>query len=372
MKIFISSVISGYETERAAAEHAVSVLRHEPVLAEKFQASPLSPQAACLGALRTADLVVLIVGGRYGYPQASGLSATHEEYRDAQGKKDIIVLIQKGIDREPAQATLLQEVQVWEAGHLTKEFSTPEELQDVLIGALHEWDMANAVAPLDPAELIARAVRGLSAPDSNRSTPTLEVSVAGGPAQSILRPSEMEGSELHRQLRLGALDGPQALFDPATGTAVGMDGDLLKIVHGDRYGSNDWVSISGFGDVVVSQKLERRDRNSMTIALIEEDVTAALLQALKYASWTLDKIDQTNRLTNIAIAAQITGGEYLGWRTQAEDNASPGRGTMRMGSSNTPAYVHLTPAHRVRAALRTDLARISEDLIVLLRRRRAD
>ena len=370
MKVFISSVISGYEAERAAAAKAIRVLGHEAVMAENFQASPLSPQAACLGALRTADLVVLLVGSRYGYPQASGLSATHEEYREAQGRKDTIVVIEQGVDREEAQVDFLVEVQKWEAGHMTKTFSSPEELHDVLIGALHQWGMSNAVAPLDPAELINRAIGNLSRPESNRSEAVLEVSVAGGPAQAVLRPSEMEDTELHRSLRLGALDGPQALFDPATGTAVGMEGDTLRIVHGDRYGSNQWVSLTGFGDVVVSQKLERSDRSNMMVAIIEEDVTATVARALRFAGWTLDKIDPSSRLTHIAIAAQVVGGEYLGWRSRAEDAANPRTATMRMGASNAPAYVHLSPAHKVRAALRTDIGRISADLTVLIRRQR--
>ncbi|WP_082547469.1 DUF4062 domain-containing protein [Rhodanobacter sp. Soil772] len=370
MKIFISSVISGYEAERAAAEKAIRLLGHEPVLAENFPASPLTPQAACLGALRTADLVVLIVGSRYGYPQAAGLSATHEEYRAARGTKNTVVLIQQGVDREPLQAAFLEEVQAWEAGHMTKNFTSPAELQEVLIGALHQWDMANAVAPLDPTELLARALGNLSQAGSNRSSAILEVSVAGGPAQSLLRPSEMEDTELHRSWRLGALDGPQALFDPAVGTAAVMDGDTLRIIHGDRYGSSEWVSLTGFGDVVVSQKLERPNRRSMIIALVEEDVTAAVVRALKFAAWTLEKIDPSSCLTHIAIAAQIVGGDYLGWRTRAEDDANPTSGNMGMGSNSTTTHVHLSPAHRVRAALRTDLSRISEDLTVLLRRQR--
>ncbi|MEO7067289.1 MAG: DUF4062 domain-containing protein [Rhodanobacter sp.] len=370
MKIFISSVISGYETERAAAKKAIELLGHIPVMAENFQAGPLTPQAACLGALRTSDLVVLLVGSRYGYPQAAGLSATHEEYRAAQGVKDTIVLIQQSVGREQDQASFLDEVQSWEAGHLTKDFTSPVELQEVLIGALHQWEMANVVAPLDPAELLTRAAGNLSRVDSNRSNAVLEVSVAGGPAQAILRPSEMEDTELHRAWRLGALAGPQALFDPSVGTTVEMDRDTLRIIHGDRYGSNEWVSLTGFGDVVVSQKLDRPDRRSMIIALIEEDVTAAVVRALKFAAWTFDKIDSSSRLTHIAIAAQIVGGDYLGWRTRAEDEASPTSGTMGMGSSSGTAHVHLSPAHRVRGALRTDIGRISADLTVLLRRQR--
>src|SRR6185295_20078467 len=83
MRVFVSSLISGMEPLRRAARDAISTLGHQPVMAEDFAARVSSPQVACLGDLRQADLVVLILGDRYGDIQASGLSATHEEYREA-------------------------------------------------------------------------------------------------------------------------------------------------------------------------------------------------------------------------------------------------------------------------------------------------
>src|SRR3546814_12464509 len=88
MKIFISSLISGMEIERAATKRAIELLRHEAVMAEYFGAQVSSPQIACLTGLRQSDLVVLVLGTRYGVKQASGLSATHEEYREARGRSE--------------------------------------------------------------------------------------------------------------------------------------------------------------------------------------------------------------------------------------------------------------------------------------------
>ena len=79
MKVFVSSLISGLESLRAVARDAITTLRHEAIMAEDFGARPNSPQVACLTGLRNADVVVLILGERYGAIQASGLSATHEE-----------------------------------------------------------------------------------------------------------------------------------------------------------------------------------------------------------------------------------------------------------------------------------------------------
>ena len=101
MKVFVSSLIAGMSDIRIAARNAVTTLRHAPIMAEDFGAQPNSPQVACLRGLRESDLVVLILGERYGAEQASGLSATHEEYREAKSTKPVIAFVQEGVDREP-------------------------------------------------------------------------------------------------------------------------------------------------------------------------------------------------------------------------------------------------------------------------------
>ncbi len=54
MRVFISSVITGYEHFRVAVAAAVESLGHEVIRAEDFGASPGTPQQACLGGVRRA------------------------------------------------------------------------------------------------------------------------------------------------------------------------------------------------------------------------------------------------------------------------------------------------------------------------------
>src|SRR3954466_7233563 len=84
MKVFISSLIRGLEAFREAAASGITTLGHRPVRAEDFGAAPDTPQQACLAGVRDADALVLIVTATYGHVQASRLSATHEEYREAR------------------------------------------------------------------------------------------------------------------------------------------------------------------------------------------------------------------------------------------------------------------------------------------------
>jgi len=137
MRVFVSSLIAGFLEERAAAKSAIETLRHEPIMAEDFGAQPNSPQIACLQGLRSADLVVLILGERYGQPQASGLSATHEEYREAKGSKPVLAFVQEGVSPEPEQSAFIQEVQEWEGGFFRVSFSDPENLRTLITQALH-------------------------------------------------------------------------------------------------------------------------------------------------------------------------------------------------------------------------------------------
>ena len=66
MEVFVSSLISGMEEDRAAVRRAIERLGHRAVMAEDFGARPDSPQVACLRELRRSDAVVLVLGARYG------------------------------------------------------------------------------------------------------------------------------------------------------------------------------------------------------------------------------------------------------------------------------------------------------------------
>lgn len=125
MKIFLSSVISGMEEFREAAREAAESLSHTVIAAEDFGASPLSPQQVCLTGVRQADVVVLLLGTRYGAGQPSGLSPTHEEYRAARGSKPVLAFVQAGISPEPGEDAFIKEVSHWEGAGYRQTFTTP-------------------------------------------------------------------------------------------------------------------------------------------------------------------------------------------------------------------------------------------------------
>jgi hypothetical protein len=235
MKIFISSLISGFETFRAACKGAVTTLRHEPIMAEDFGARPHAPQVACLQGLRESDLTLLVLGERYGaVQQGSRLSATHEEYRDAQGRKPVIAFVQAGITPEPEQAAFIKEVEGWEGGLMRGGFSTVDELRDGVIRALHDYSLATMAGPVDPKILVETAIGLLPEQERNVSRgPLLNIAIVGGPFQSLLRPAEIEAPDLADALHQAALFGDTRILDRKHGVVPKLDGSALVLTQSD-------------------------------------------------------------------------------------------------------------------------------------------
>lgn len=360
-KIFISSLISSMLVFRAAAKEAIEQLDCEAIMAEDFGAKPTSPQIACLQGVRQAAAVVLLMGKHYGETQSSGLSATHEEYRDAREKRPVFGFVQKVDQRELEQKAFIDEAGKWASGLLWQEFSTPDELRRLVTKQLHGWMVANATGPIDEQAMLQEAMSAL--PEEQRGYSqfgrSLVLSLAPGPKQAVLRPSEIEKTQLADEISQAALFGATKLFSTEKSNVVKVQGQALVLTHDQSRGE---VRLEPEGTISIRLPLNLAGHG---VVVIEEDVVHTLSQALRYATWLLDKVDPTQRLTHCALAAKITGGDGGTWRTQKEQEASPGSFQMFMGK---PEAVHLRPAHRPRAALTQQAEEFVEDLVALLRR----
>lgn len=371
MKVFVSSLIRGFEPFREAARSAVTTLRHEPVMAEDFGAQPNSPQIACMRGLRSADLVVLVLGEQYGYVQGtSGVSPTHEEFLEARDTKPILAFVQEGVTRDAQQAKFVSDVQGWQQGYFRGGFKTPEELKDLVTRAIHDYQLAHATAPLDVNVLTQSAISVLPRSRNRHSiqSPILNLAIVGGPLQRILRPAALEQPKLLTDLHQRALFGDPKLFDSSKGMNSDIEGAALYLEQdgGAR------IQLDEQGALVLRLSLEHPGpRNhggySASFALIEEIVVRQLTAGIAYADWALELIDPTQKMTHVSLAARIDASEHLGWRTQAEDDASPNSGTMGFGGGEERPPVAVD---RPRAALRFDTASLAEDLMVPLRRQR--
>ena len=368
MKIFISSLIGGFGEYRAATLAAIKSLGQKAIMAEDFSAGVSSPRVACLDGVRQSDLVILLLGADYGaVQQVSGLSATHEEYREAKDRRPVIAFVQDGVQRDPAQAAFVTEVQDWQGGLFRGGFTGADGLRDAVTQAIHNFQLSSATAAVDAHEMLARAnelvpregrsqMRGMSGP-------ILHLVVVGGPAQTILRPVEIERPELAHSLMREATYGPHSIFDPAYGSKQAMADGKLELTQE----TGAAIMLDERGSVRLSVPVAKG--GGMMGALIEENLIAALERGLAHAAEILAAIDSTQKLARLVIMAALETGGMMGWRTRREDEASPNSMTMSMGfDRGEKAPVHFQPPDRARAALVFERERMVEDFVTLLRR----
>jgi hypothetical protein len=216
------------------------------------------------------------------------------------------------------------------------------------------------------AKALTQAALGLM-PDPDRHSsrgPFLQLAVAGGPVQAVLRPAELEAPALAEALHQAALFGGHRIFDGRRGVELDLAGAALVLAQdsGNRMQLDEKGAVQL--QLLLREPEEGRGSFSGFPALIEETVLARIQAGLAYSAGVLDHIDATQRLTHLAIAARLDGGDHMAWRTQREQDASPNSGSIGWGRDDRPAVAITKP----RAAIRLDQRRLAEDILVPLRR----
>ena len=150
MRVFVSSVVGGYEEYRTAAQNAIEALDHEAVLMERTHPSSPGPsRGECRRKIEGSDVVVLLLGSRYGDPEESGKSPTHEEFDHARSVgKPILVFVEDVDERDVAQGDFLAKISGWEDGYFRTKYSAPITLVTEVVKALTAL-VTRAEAPED-------------------------------------------------------------------------------------------------------------------------------------------------------------------------------------------------------------------------------
>ena len=193
MRVFISSVKLSLEDERRALPGQIRALGHEPVMFEDFTAQGDPSREACLKAVQSSDLVLLILGASYGYTfPETDQSATHDEFNEARRNGQTVYVFNKNVEeREPEQQAFVDVVGQYASGAFWKSFSSTTELMTQVTAAILEF--MSAPSPLTyeplltPPEVLWRdewgTHRGWGA--SNEATfVETHVTLLGGPNRS--------------------------------------------------------------------------------------------------------------------------------------------------------------------------------------------
>ncbi len=364
-RVFISSVIAEYIEYREAVAAAVRAVNCEVIRSEDFNARPETPQQACLNELRMSDIVVFALGATYGKHQSSGLSATHEEWKEAtKGQKPILIFVEKVDTREPEQTEFIQEVEQWEGGRFRKSFDSLADLQEKVTQALTYWLLAEASSPVDKDAMIAHAEQALPKHQPYFSgDSSLIVVVASGPCLQILRPTELQDGQLCQDLQQAAMFGDNPPLNSQEATRPKHDPTGRLVIEQ----ASASITLDKHGTILMEQPIALYQGKwfSGIPSIIEEDIYEIIVRSLRFASEVLDMIDETNRITDIVALAVFYNTNGRPWRTRAEYTASPNSATLDEDRSGVVVGKD-QPTIR-RSNLYHQAEQIAGDICVLLR-----
>ena len=156
MKVFLSSVIGGMEECRGGGKAGS---RDTGAHRRSSRGLPRLTKQPAAGLPRSVPrngrrVVALLLGTRYGAPQASGLSPTHEEHREARGRKPVLTFVQAGVTPGLDQEEFIEEVSSWRGGGYRQPFETAASLAAAVTRGLHEWELNQQVGPVNESDLI--------------------------------------------------------------------------------------------------------------------------------------------------------------------------------------------------------------------------
>lgn len=195
-RVFISSVMADLADERRAAAAAITDLGAEPVWFEAFGGRDDDPQAAYLAEVASSHVYLGILGRTYGRLLPSRLSATHEEYREAERRGlRISVWVHASEDFQGDQRTFVDEVRQF---HTTGSYGSPNDLASGITARLSRI-AAEELSPwckLDDIVFRARRISDTGSAITIEATVTDPAAVA---ALESLRPGTWVGN---RETRL--------------------------------------------------------------------------------------------------------------------------------------------------------------------------
>ena len=362
MKVFISSVIYGYEDYRDGVAEIIEGLGYDAIRSEDFPAQPNTPQQACLQAVRESDVMVLLLGAKYGTTQPSGLSATQEEYEEAERvDKFVLVFIESNTDLDQRQKQFIDDnVKSWNSGKMLNYFSNLTDLKYKVMRSLHRLALDNS-GPVDSDSLTKRIENLIEGDFTHWDGPLLLFSLAGSPKNQIIRPAMLNDYNFQQRIEQYAKEEEYSVLERNKKTEIDIRNTHLILQQ-----SFANIKISQDGEIVIQKKLIKKlDHRDGLPVIIEERVSEHILGILQFCANMLDEIDTVRTISWIAVAVRIIGNRYTPWRTETEHKRNPNR--INVGIHyKVMMPVSLKPFARL--VLRKDLVMIRDDLVAVIER----
>jgi hypothetical protein len=319
-RVFVSSVVDGFEEFRQAAREGITAAGGDPVLVnEDFPSMITSSRNACLDAVESCDYIVSIVGQRGGWTTPSGRLVVEEEYDRARSKKIPVLAFLQNVERDPDAKRFARELSDYATGAFRRTFTTPADLRAEVESALRPviGDSGKRRGPK-----MAQPSRDFfSNPYRAAQTTMLRFVLAPERSEEVFDPVLLESEKFKSAIYRIAHSDSVGLLSYESPKTAKIEGNALVVEQtssGGRHGDRQLVrlEITEFGELVIDANVTDRVRRgsgfdmlgSMVVAM--EDIEAVLAFDFQFAAALYAEYDPFLRYQRFTYDAALSGLDY--------------------------------------------------------------
>lgn len=207
-RVFVSSVMKGFEPFREAARSGIEAAGREPVMVENLPSRGDSSRTACLNHVAASDGLILIVGERGGHTAPSRKLVVEEEWEEARRRKlPVRAFVQEGIERDAEAARLVAAVSDYTTGLFRRTFTDPASLAVEVERAVASIDPLPTDAMAFDADALRALALDVGTPDPHRQQEierTLRFVLAPERAGEVIDPRRLDEEGFHHTVMIAA------------------------------------------------------------------------------------------------------------------------------------------------------------------------
>ncbi len=311
-----------------------------------------SSRNACLDAVASADIFILVIGERGGWRAPSGLLVVEEEFNEARRRRLAILIFLEDCEHDDDAKQLSRTVSDYVNGYFRVRFQKPTALSSAIKEALPPLIQTLQRPAMNPEGLLEYFKRSYIV--ANEAT-----------IRFVMVPERQE--EVIDPIRLASTDFVDRLFELGHSKLLGLfsyqhmkqpasiAGDALVL---DQPGGNDWrngiqaarLELHESGVIVIDSNLTGRSGRAHSAdlsSIFEVDIAAieaALTTGFRFSHALFEEVDPYKRYQRFFWNASLSG---LGMRNFARNPQPSKTHTMNMSTRKEPALAFMTarPLH---------------------------
>lgn len=322
-RVFVSSIMQGFEDCRDSARRAILAAGGEPVMAEDFAISTSSPRNACLDAVASSDVCIVVVGNRGGWMTPSGKLVVEEEYEEAKRRHKVIAVYVQNGPRDPDAERLVKMLTDYVGGHFRATFDDCADLERVLRAKLPSI-LTPLELPMSRTDILETKLR---APYVVQYETTMRLVIVPERQEEVIDKLAIGSNDFVEDVLAIAHDRKVKLFDFRGAKSSHLDRNVLVVEEQPQSRfqgapASRRMELTPDGIIVVDAIVSFASTSADDIAgttamffLRKPDVLAALTSAFTFAGALFEKIDLYERHQRFQYGVAFTG---IGFRSLVE------------------------------------------------------